>query len=109
MASLRHILGHAPSALIWSCALMAGLPMSAHATKPVDTGFADYAFLQGAREQALDGSVAARSSYARINVIWRHVATAQPASPGNPADPAYDFSAIDAAVSGAGARGQDFF
>jgi hypothetical protein len=41
----------------------------------------------------------------RINVSWKEIATSQPASPTDPADPAYDFSSLDRAIESANARG----
>lgn len=58
------------------------------------------------RGLAFDQTVEANAGLVRVDAVWRSVVGAQrPANPGNPSDPAYDFSAIDRAVRGAGARG----
>ncbi len=47
----------------------------------------------------------AEASVARINVSWRDVATARPANPADPDDPAYRFGFYDAVVRDLTARG----
>ncbi len=83
----------------------------ASAARGLETGFADnlYASLDpSVRSLWLDRTVKADAGIARINVSWRGVAgSTPPVMPANPADPSYDFSRIDAAVSDAAARGLD--
>jgi hypothetical protein len=57
------------------------------------------------RGDEFDNTVEARAQIARIDVVWRSLVSGQPADPTNPADPAYDFAAIDAAVGDAAQRG----
>jgi hypothetical protein len=71
-------------------------------------GFSDPVYRSGnaaERGRWLQESVDRGSNVARIDVVWRSVATSQPANPVDPADPAYDFSEIDRAVRDAAARG----
>ena len=56
------------------------------------------------RGDEFDNTVEARAEIARIDVVWRSLVSGQPADPTNPADPAYDFSSIDAAVRDAAQR-----
>jgi hypothetical protein len=44
------------------------------------------------------------ASQVRLDLGWRHIVSGVPANPSDPADPAYDFSALDRAVSLAAAR-----
>ena len=57
------------------------------------------------RNVMYDQSVAANANIARVNVLWDDVVGPKPAQATNPADPSYDFTAIDNAVRGAAARG----
>jgi hypothetical protein len=96
-------------ALAASGLVSAGMPAGAAAAGTFLRGFAENKF--GANdpgERALwyDQSVRANSSLVRINVGWRGVARSEPAAPRDPADPAYDFSGIDAPVIDAVARDQ---
>lgn len=89
------------------CAL-AIAPGAAQAERPLATGFADPYFASadpGVRGSAFDQAVRARGELVRINVLWRSVATAQPASPSDPGDPAYDWRPYDTAIRDAVAHG----
>lgn len=58
------------------------------------------------RELWLDRTAELGASIVRLDVSWRAVAAGgQPQDAANPADPAYDFTALDAAVRDATARG----
>jgi hypothetical protein len=81
---------------------------SASAERPLRTGIDDNTYFAPQavpRDRAFERTVASGSSLIRMNVRWRTVATGQPANPDSPADPAYDFSAVDRAVQGAAANG----
>lgn len=94
-------------------ALCAGLlttlllvPASAEAEFRV--GFQDYDYVSPdaqLRQKVFEKSAELNASIARLNLDWSQVAKTVPADPSNPADPAYDFSAIDAAVVEARANG----
>jgi hypothetical protein len=87
------------------------LPAASAAAAPsLLTGTADSIYTSpdaSLRDYWFGQTVAAGASIIRINVPWREIATGAnpPANPSNPADPAYDFSAVDRAVTGAAARG----
>lgn len=91
---------------------MLGVPGAATAkTGSLTTGFAD-GLLQssdpGVRSLWLDRAVRASAGIVRLNVLWSDVApTAWPAGfhPADPADAAYRWEAVDAAVRDATARG----
>jgi hypothetical protein len=89
---------------------VAMLPLAADA-RGLKTGFFDNSLFTSSdaatRAAWLDRAVSDRASLVRINVAWRSVAGSQPVSPTNPADPAYDFSWLDAAIKDARARGLD--
>jgi len=58
------------------------------------------------RDLWLDNTAETGAELVRFDVKWRNVAGSQPpANPGDPSDPAYDFSNLDAAVRGAQQRG----
>jgi hypothetical protein len=60
------------------------------------------------RNRWFDATVEANADLVRIGVPWNDVAGAQPpADPRNPADPTYDFAALDLAVRAAQQRGLD--
>lgn len=84
---------------------------SAEARAGFKIGFSDGLFSSpSSAERALWLDHAADDADAgivRVFVVWRSVVAGQPASPRNPADPAYDFAAIDRVVRGASARGLD--
>lgn len=57
------------------------------------------------RDLFYDATVAAGADVARIFAEWRDIAGERPANPRNPADPAYEFKFLDAAIEDASARG----
>lgn len=60
------------------------------------------------RTHWLDEAANVRSDIVRINVVWAStVGSVRPSDPTNPADPAYDFTQLDAAVRDARARGME--
>lgn len=69
------------------------------------TGFADPEFVSADRNDVLDEAVRAQARYARINLPWALIASRAPAQPTDPADPAYDFRAYDAAIVSASSKG----
>jgi len=82
-------------------------PASAQAARPLATGFGDTAMYVASPDRALwfERTREAGAELVRINLQWRAVAPTKPANPESPADPAYDFSRIDAAVRAAAAQG----
>src|SRR5512144_264141 len=87
---------------------MAALVTSSADARGLKTGFLDDIFTSpqaSIRDKWLDEAHGAGSDIIRINAFWGDVAASKPASPTNPADPAYDFSGLDAAVKDASARG----
>jgi hypothetical protein len=96
--------------LIALCALATiGLPPSpASAARGLLTGFADAQFTSsdsGARDRSLTRASQAEGGIARLIAFWGAIAPTRPADPSNPADPAYDFGALDVAVSDAARHG----
>jgi len=96
-------------------ALAAGLLLAPAASAQYDDGAPDD-FQIGFSESLLSGPDsgrwAARTSAAgadavRISFYWSNVATEEPEHPRNPADPAYDFAAVDRAVRAAASRDLD--
>jgi hypothetical protein len=85
------------------------VPAEAGAKRGIETGIAVPESLSadpGVRDLWLGRTVGANADLVRVDVIWRGVAGPQPpANPGDPNDPAYDFSRLDAAVRGAQQRG----
>ena len=74
------------------------------------TGFLDQSLFaspdRSTRTTWLDHAASARADIIRIDVFWSDVVgSTPPQNPTNPADPAYDFSGLDAAVKDASARG----
>jgi hypothetical protein len=53
----------------------------------------------------LDRTVEAGARQVTLPATWRSIATAEPAAPENPADPAYHWAVLDEAVSDAASRG----
>ena len=85
-------------------------PAAAPAARPLDIGFLDGVYTAEPAERApwLQRTVDSGADIVRIQIGW--VAPDTPARPPdfdarNPADPAYDFSSTDSAISDAGARG----
>ncbi|MDH3227353.1 MAG: hypothetical protein OEM67_09745 [Thermoleophilia bacterium] len=56
-------------------------------------------------EQRLDLLAGTGTKVTRVDVLWRRVAPRRPASPRDPADPAYDWKQLDAIVRGLADRG----
>ena len=73
----------------------------AQAARPFDTGFFD----DFSQPERLEDAVKTGSSTVRVIVSWNGVARTRPAAPRNPADPAYDWSSVDATVAAVQARG----
>ena len=87
-----------------TCAVVAlALAPSAHAARGLDIGFFDGVFLTPERDPWLQRSADAGADVVRIDIGW--VASTRPGQPRDPADPAYDFVAPDAAIKAATARG----
>lgn len=87
-------------------ALLAGA-VPAHGAAGLDIGFSDGLFASesgGERATWLDRTRDARAGIVRVFVSWRAISAGEPLTADNPADPAYDFHAIDAAVRDATAR-----
>jgi hypothetical protein len=88
-----------------------GLSGTATAARNLETGIADTVYRSGStagRDAALDRTVREGAGIIRIDVLWRHVVgDSRPLTPRNPADLAYDFGDLDAAVQAASARGLD--
>ena len=57
------------------------------------------------RTDAFDATTDLDAGIVRLDLVWSQVVSGQPANPADPADSAYDFSAYDAAVREAAARG----
>jgi hypothetical protein len=71
-------------------------------------GFSDPVFksADAERNHWLDEAVRSHAGIIRVDVSWRAVTVGgRPANPTDPADPAYDFSAIDGAVQSSADRG----
>ena len=91
------------------------LATPAQAAKPDQfrLGFADDLFADNllfsddaaTREQWAARMQEANGSLVRLNTYWRLIATTEPANPTDPADPAYDWTAVDNAVTAADSRG----
>jgi hypothetical protein len=61
--------------------------------------------LLGNRLALLDKAKAANATVLRVGVRWDDVARSRPASPSNPADPAYNWATLDEFVTNARSRG----
>jgi hypothetical protein len=86
-------------------AQLVGAP-AASATRGLITGVAEPTFSSAANpDELFDLTARANAELVRIGVRWRSVAPRRPANPRDPADAAYDFSGVDAAVRAAQARG----
>jgi hypothetical protein len=99
-------------------ALLAALAVAApaEAERPFDFGFADDRFADNlftssnaeVRNEWFGRAESVNSRYARINVYWSVVTgDSEPANPRDPADPAYDWTEIDNAVTSAAAHDQE--
>jgi hypothetical protein len=95
-----------------ACAVLVALahPAFAPANRGLTTGFADDPLYTSGnpaeRATWFDRTVQAKAGVVRIDLSWAHiVASARPVDPSNPASASYDFSAFDAGVRDAKARG----
>jgi hypothetical protein len=91
-----------------SLAAFGALAAPAPAAPRLLTGFAEGRYLSAdaeERDHAFDRTVDARAAIVRLNAIWRAIAQGEPIDPRDPADPAYDFGRLDAAVGEAAERG----
>src|SRR5690349_4291299 len=82
----------------------------AHAARNLITGFWDGGYTStddSVRQDAFDKTVSEGAGVARIDIRWAVVAHGEPTVATNPADPAYDFSAVDLAVRSAAEHGLD--
>jgi hypothetical protein len=102
---------HVAAVVLSAFALVALHTSSAQAARGFETGFyePDYASSDtGIQSLAFDRTAQARAGFALIYVPWNGVAPYNfplGFDPSNPADPSYSWSAIDAAVRDASARG----
>ena len=83
-------------------------PASARASgaKNFQTGVDPIGLFNGpGASQWADTTVGLGANLARLDLGWSYAVSGPPANPSDPADPAYDFSAIDEAVRNAAARG----
>jgi hypothetical protein len=95
-----------------ACGVLVALahPAFAAAKRGLTTGFADDPLYTAGnpaeRATWFDRTVEAKAGIVRIDLSWRGAAaSARPVDPSNPASAAYDFSAVDAGVRDAKARG----
>jgi hypothetical protein len=84
--------------------LLALLAAPAQAARPLDVGFFDGGFASGDASR-LDDATRVGSQTIRLPVSWEGIARTRPAAPRDPADPAYRWAGIDAAVAAAQGRG----
>lgn len=99
-----------PATIVACLVALLSFAASADAARNLITGFADPLYRSAAteREDALQKTSDLGAGVIRVDVLWRSVAgAAEPASPRNPADPTYEFTALDESVRGASARGLD--
>jgi len=100
-----------PRAVLAAFLLTLVSPASAAAARGLELGLTDSVYMAGdaaTREVWLDRTVDARAGLVLLSVSWRSIApdSSPPGfDPTDPADPAYDFAALDAAVRDAAARG----
>ena len=86
-------------------ALLACAGSALAAAGAMQLGFSDNAFVTAKGPEVMDLAIKSGGRLVRLNCAWSVVARARPADEQNPADPAYDFAALDAAVRAAIARG----
>jgi hypothetical protein len=88
------------------CLIVSG--ESAQASRPLTTGFAESRYQSAdapVRAEAFDQTIQAKAGLVLLNVSWRSITSGTPANASSPADPAYNFANVDAAVRDASARG----
>jgi hypothetical protein len=77
---------------------------TASASAPLRLGFSDNAFVGPGGAAAMDMAQRSGGRLVRLNADWSRLAAVRPADEQSPADPAYDFKALDAAVTTAIAK-----
>ncbi len=85
-------------------------PGSSRAAGPLETGFADPLFSSSdaaTQTRWLGEAKDANAGIARLLVNWRGIVSGKPSNAANPADPAYNFAALDRDVRAADAQGLD--
>lgn len=96
-------------ALAGVLALTAIVPGQASAARTISTGIADGVFMDSrtsVRDQWFDRAQEGNISLLRVGVNWSFIAgTPRPSNPSNPADPGYNWTALDRVVREASARG----
>jgi hypothetical protein len=92
------------SAVALIIALALGCAATASASAPLRLGFSDNAFVGGNGSAVMDMASRSGGRLVRLNATWSLIAPSRPADEANPADPAYDFRALDAAVTNAVAK-----
>ena len=96
------------TALLLAVAALA-LPPAAGAARQLDTGLVDLHAFSNGRPLAYARAEGAGARYVRILVDWRHVENGRPLpvvnDPTNPADPMYNWEAVDREVGLATGRG----
>jgi hypothetical protein len=104
--------GVAPGLVLTTLALATAVAFlaagDAEAERGITTGIAvpEAQSSDSVRDLSLDGTAQANADLIRFDVLWRNLVGSQrPTNPRDPADPAYDFSRLDAAVRGAEQRG----
>ncbi|MBA2522099.1 MAG: cellulase family glycosylhydrolase [Solirubrobacterales bacterium] len=95
-------------ALLALVALLAVAAPRAEGARNLDIGFADNLYgLQSKSAREFKLTKTTNADIIRVNMYWSIVAPNKPAAPRDPADPAYDWTKIDTAISGAEANGFD--
>src|SRR4051812_21041095 len=90
--------------IVASSSAILALAASATAEARFETGLGGGNYVSGTaayRAQWLDHAVEARAEIVRLTVGWSSLVSTPPANPGDPADPAYHFQLLDAAISDA--------
>jgi hypothetical protein len=92
--------------VVTALAVLAAAPGAA--ARGLTTGLIDEEVLSSSDATWFDRAAGTEAGLVRINVYWRNVVgSRRPVAPTNPADPSYDFGALDGAVSSAHSRGLD--
>jgi hypothetical protein len=95
----------AAAAAVAALALAAGSARPAHASRYLRLGIFDQGMTLYGGEAAFADYQALHVQELRVNLVWASVAKKRPATPTDPADPAYDWSTYDAAIRAAAADG----
>ena len=88
--------------------VLLALPGASQAGRGFQTGLSDGLFADPdptTRNLWQDRARAAHADVVRLNIGWRSITSGTPSAPRDPADPAYDFADLDAAVEATAARG----